>query len=240
MKDTHYSLSLLAAVLYFGVPASAVDFAKDIQPIFETSCYACHGSKLQMGGLRLDSKKSALAGGQSGAVIDPGKSAESALYRRVAGIGDKPRMPMGGKPLDPSQLALLRTWIDSGAAWPDNAETAEARKHWAFIPPQRPPLPKVARANWPQNPIDRFILARLEKDGLAPSPEADRVTLLRRLSLDLIGLPPTIEEVDAFLEDRSPNAYQKQVDRLLASPHYGERWGRVWLDAARYADSNGF
>src|SRR5258708_22748495 len=140
-----------------------------------------------MGGLGLDSKKSALAGGQSGAVIDPGKSAESALYRRVAGIGDKPRMPMGGKPLDPSQLALIGTWIDSGAAWPDNAETAETRKHWAFIPPQRPTLPKVApkvpRAGWAENPIDRFILARLEKDGLAPSPEADRVTLLRRLSL---------------------------------------------------------
>src|SRR5258708_30424726 len=114
-----------------------------------------------MGGLRLDSKKSALAGGQSGPVIDPGKSAESALYRRVAGIGDKPRMPMGGRPLDPSQIALLRAWIDSGAAWPDHAETAGTRTHWAFIPPHRPTLPNVTRANCAQNAIDRFILARL-------------------------------------------------------------------------------
>src|SRR5438034_6007525 len=166
MKDTHYSLSLLAAVLYFGVPASAVDFTKDIQPIFETSCYACHGSKLQMGGLRLDDKKTALAGGKSGAVIEPGKSAESTLYRRVAGIGEQPRMPMGGKPLDPAQLALIKNWIDSGAWWPDTASGAETKKHWAFIPPQRPALPKVAHSGWAENPIDRFILARLEKDGL--------------------------------------------------------------------------
>src|SRR4029077_19412076 len=148
--------------------------------------------------------------------------------------------PMNGKPLDPEQIAAIRSWIDSGANWPDGAagEPAETRKHWAYFPPQRPALPTVSPANWPANPIDRFILARLEKEGLAPSPEADRVTLLRRLSLDLIGLPPTIDEVDAFLKDKSTNAYQKQVDRLLESPHYGERWGRLWLDAARYADSD--
>jgi hypothetical protein len=218
--------------------ATAADFVNDVQPIFEKSCYSCHGAKLQMGGLRLDSKKLALTGGQSGAVIQPGKSAESLLYRRVAGVGDQPRMPMGGKPLDPAQLAAIRAWIDSGASWPDglDAGNAEIKKHWAYIPPKRPDLPKTAAAN----PIDRFILARLEKEGLKPSPEADRVTLLRRLSLDLIGLPPSIDEVDVFLKDESKDAYEKQVDRLLASPHYGERWGRIWLDAARYADSNGF
>ena len=136
-------------------------------------------------------------------------------------------MPMGAKPLEPAQIALIRTWIDQGADWPTAPSgSAESKKHWAFIPPMRPPLPKVATRHWPANPIDRFILARLEKEGLAPSPEADRVTLLRRLSLDLIGLPPTPEEVDAFLADKSPDAYEKQVDRLLASPHYGERWGR--------------
>jgi hypothetical protein len=200
--------------------ASAVDFANDVQPIFEKSCYACHGAKQQMGGLRLDSKTTALA------VIQPGKPDDSTLYRRVAGIGDQARMPMGGKPLLPSQIAVIRKWI----------ETAEVKKHWAFIPPQRPALPEGSSPN----SIDRFILARLQKEGLAPSPEADKVTLLRRLSLDLIGLPPTIEEVDAFLKDKSKNAYEKQVDRLLRSPHYGERWGRLWLDAARYADSDGY
>ena len=142
---------------------SLIDFAGDVQPIFEKSCYACHGSKLQMGGLRLDEKKAALAGGQSGQAIEPGKSAGSLLYRRVAGIGDQPRMPLGGKPLEPSQLAILRAWIDQGAAWPDGvgAQAAESKKHWAFIPPQRPELPPVRNTAWSKNPVDRFILARL-------------------------------------------------------------------------------
>ena len=172
------------------VASAKVDFVKQIQPIFESSCYSCHGPKMQMAGLRLDEKSAALAGGQSGAVIVPGKSADSSLYRRVAGMGDQPRMPMGGKPLDASQIELIRAWIDQGAEWPDGAtkEVVQVQKHWAYIPPQRPALPKVVNANWPKNAIDNFILARLEKEKLAPSPEADRVTLLRRLSLDLIGL----------------------------------------------------
>ena len=239
MRDHKFRLfALVAITLGVGASAGATDFARDIQPILESSCYACHGAKLQMGGLRLDSKKLALAGGKSGAIVEPGKPADSLLYRRVAGVGDQPRMPMGGKPLEPAQLALIRNWIDQGAAWPDG--TTASKKHWAFTPPKRPALPKVARSDWAANPIDRFILARLEKEKLAPSPQADRVTLLRRLSLDLIGLPPAIEEVEAFLKDKGKNAYEKQVDRLLGSPHYGERWGRIWLDAARYADSNGF
>src|ERR1043166_5658719 len=231
------SLCLLVTIAV-ALPAAAADFSKDIQPIFEKSCYSCHGPKLQMGGLRLDSKKTALSGGPSGAVIQPGKPPGSLLYRRVAGIGDQPRMPIGGKPLDAAQLAAIRAWIDSGALWPDglDAGNGEINKHWAYIPPKRPSVPQISAAN----PIDRFILARLEKEGLKPSPQADRITLLRRLSLDLIGLPPSSEEVDAFLKDKSKNAYEKQVDRVLASPHYGERWGRIWLDAARYADSNGF
>src|SRR5437867_5625782 len=151
-------------------------------------------------------------------------------------------MPMGAKPLPDDQIELIRLWIDQGADWPetDTAKPAQVKKHWAFVPPRRPPLPTVKNSAWPKNPIDRFVLARLEKEGLSPSPEADRTTLLRRLSLDLIGLPPTPEEVDAFLADKSKNAYEKQVDRLLRSVHYGEKWGRQWLDAARYADSNGF
>jgi mono/diheme cytochrome c family protein len=219
-----------------------VDFAKDIQPILEKSCYACHGPKQQMAGLQLDSKKLAFDGGQSGKAIVPGKSAESHLYQRVAGIGDQARMPMGGQPLDAAQIVLIRAWIDQGAEWPEGVGTgaAEVKKHWAFIAPQGPEIPKVSNEKWVINPIDRFVLARLEREGLAPSPEADRTTLLRRLSLDLIGLPPTIEEVDAFLKDKSSRAYEKQVDRLLESPHYGERWGRLWLDAARYADSDGY
>jgi hypothetical protein len=151
-------------------------------------------------------------------------------------------MPMGGKPLPDAQIELIKNWINQGAYWPDatTAKSGEVKKHWAFVAPVRPPLPRVLPPGWVKNPIASFVLARLEKEKLKPSPPADRVTLLRRLSLDLIGLPPTPEEVDAFVADQSENAYAKQVDRLLRSPHYGERWGRVWLDAARYADSNGF
>lgn len=218
------------------------DFTRDIQPILAASCYNCHGPKVQMARLRLDAKQTAFAGGQSGKVIQAGDANASILYQRVAGIGDQPRMPMGGKPLPPEKVALLREWINHGATWPDGvgASVAEVKKHWAFVAPVRPAVPTVSKAAWVHNPIDNFVLAKLDHESLSPSPEADRVTLLRRLSLDLTGLPPTIEEVNAFLADRSANAYEKQVDRLLASPHYGERWARVWLDAARYADSNGF
>lgn len=216
-----------------------VDFVHDIQPIFQTSCVGCHGEKKQAGGLRLDSGKTALA-----KVIKPGKAAESELYRRVAGLSDQARMPMGGKPLSAAQIALIKTWIEQGAEWPDEPQISnlktQIQTHWAFIAPVRPKLPEVKNSNWVKNPIDAFILARLEKEGLRPSPETDKVTLLRRLSLDLIGLPPTPEEVDAFLADKSAKAYEKQVERLLNSTHYGERWGRHWLDAARYADSDGY
>jgi hypothetical protein len=182
-----------------------------------------------MAKLRLDSKAAAFT-----KVVVAGNSAESPLYQRVAGIGGVVQMPMGGK-LAPAEIDLIRAWIDQGADWPGEVST-----HWAFRPPARPALPAVRGSRWPANPIDRFILARLEKENLAPSPRADHFTLLRRLSLDLIGLPPTPAEVDVFLADKSPRAYEKQVERLLASPHYGERWGRIWLDGARYADSNGF
>jgi hypothetical protein len=195
-----------------------------------------------MGRLRLDARQTAFEGGQSGKVIKPGDAAGSILVQRIAGAGDQARMPMGGKPLPPEQIALIREWINRGASWPEAASStvAEIKKHWAFVAPVRPPVPSVSKAGWVRTPVDNFVLARLERESLAPSSEADRVTLLRRLSLDLIGLPPTIDEVNQFIADGSPNAYEKQVDRLLASQHYGERWGRTWLDAARYADSNGF
>ena len=233
-----------ATVIFFltAAVAECADFGREIFPILEKSCFGCHGPKTQMGGLRLDSKRAAFAGGQSGKTILPGNAAASALYQRIAGSTDQPRMPLGAKPLESAQVALVKSWIDGGAVWPDGVgvEAAEVKKHWAFEPPSRPPLPALKNRAWPRNPMDHFILARLEKEGLQPSPEADKVTLLRRLTLDLIGLPPSIEEVDAFLADAGPKAYEKQVERLLASPHYGERWGRLWLDAARYADSDGF
>ncbi len=222
-------------------PLQGVDFSRDIYPIFEKACHSCHGPQLQMARLRLDSKRPAFAGGQSGETIHPGRPLESILYQRVAGLNDLERMPMGGQ-LETAEIELIRAWIEQGADWPDgvNVADAEIRQHWAFVSPQRPLLPEVRRTNWPANPIDSFILARLEKEGLSPSPQVDRVALLRRLSLDLVGLPPTIKEVDAFVADRDPDAYENQVQRLLNSPHYGERWGRHWLDAARYADSDGF
>src|SRR5262249_55062862 len=142
--------------------------------------------------------------------------------------------------LSAEQVALLRAWIDQGANWPDDPSANDPRNHWAFRTPVRPPPPEVRNAVWCRTPVDRFILARLEKEKLTPSAEADRVTLLRRPHLDLVGLPPSPGEVDTFLGDTSPDAYEKAVERLLASKHYGERWGRHWLDAARYADSDGY
>src|SRR5258706_873868 len=220
-----------------------IDFAKDIQPILVKTCYDCHGTEKQKGGLRLDQKMAALRGGEMGPVLVAGKSAESLLIRAVAGTKeDLARMPKKRDPLSTEQISLLRAWIDQGAEWPESAVTnaKDWRKHWAFKAPVRPKLPQVRNNKWIRNPIDAFILARLEKENLKPVAEADKVTLLRRLSLVLTGLPPTIPELDAFLADTNPTGYEKQVERLLASPHYGERWGREWLDAARYADSDGF
>ncbi len=219
------------------------DFARDIVPVLEKSCYGCHGPKQQLGGLRLDAKAAAIKGGVSGKLLQPGKADESLLLQRILGAGGQARMPMGGKPLDPAEVAKIKAWIDSGAEWPDSigAQSAEIKKHWAFVAPVKAPLPTVSEAKWADNrAIDRFVLAKLDKESLKPSPVADKTTLLRRLSLDLTGLPPTPAEVDAFLKDKSRNAYDKQVDRLLQSPHYGERWARHWLDSARYADSDGF
>jgi len=226
-----------------------VDFKRDIEPIFAASCYQCHGSKKAAGQLRLDLKALAMKGGISGTVIVPGNSKSSLLLKRVLGEGNEARMPMGGDPLNDKQIELIRRWIDEGANWPSSEDSAIGTKigaqsaipqHWAYVKPVRPALPQVKNAGWVRNPIDAFVLARLEKEGLKPSPEASREMLLRRVYLDLIGLPPTIRETDDFLADSSPNAYEKVVDRLLASRHYGERWARPWLDLARYADSNGY
>ncbi|MBS1854594.1 MAG: PSD1 domain-containing protein [Acidobacteria bacterium] len=186
-----------------------------------------------MAGLRLDTRAGAIA-----RAIVPRDAAHSPLITRVTGAPGVKQMPMGAAPLSAEKVAILKQWIDSGAPWTDAA--AARKQHWAFVAPVRPAVPPTAPGGWARNPIDAFVLSRLEGAGLAPSPEADRATLLRRVSLDLTGLPPAPAEIDAFLADRSPGAYEKQVDRLLASPHYGERWARMWLDAARYADSNGY
>ncbi len=234
-------LAALASIALTGPAAFGreIDFARDIRPIFEAKCYACHGPKKQESDFRLDDRARAHRGGTEGAAIIPGKADESPLVARIASADPEEVMPPKGERLSPEQVALVRAWVVGGAAWPEELAGPKS-DHWAFKAPERPEPPKVRDAAWPRNPVDRFVLARLEAEGLKPSPEADRITLIRRLSLDLVGLPPTPAEVDAFLADGSPTAYQAVVERLLASPQYGERWGRHWLDAARYADSDGF
>jgi len=221
-----------------------VEFSRDIQPIFAKSCYRCHGPKGQKGGLRLHVKQAAIEGGDNGPVLTPGDSAASRLIQYVAGLDEDHMMPPEGaaRPLTETQIGLLRAWIDQGADWPVAADSADSivSDHWAFQPPNRTDPPAVRLHSWVRTPIDRFILARLEAEGMLPSPEADRRTLIRRVSLDLIGLPPTPSEVDEFVNDTRPDAYERLVERLLASPQYGERWGRRWLDQARYADTNGY
>lgn len=225
-----------------------VDFVRDIQPIFAANCTQCHSARKASGQLRLDTKAAAMKGGISGAAILAGNSKDSRLVHRLLGLNDEARMPMGGE-LKPEQIEIIKRWIDEGALWPEGVmrekgdEGNELPKHWSFIAPNRPTSPTVKNAAWVRTPIDNFILAEIEKRGqrgLTTSPEASKETLIRRLSLDLTGLPPSLKEIDEFLTDKSPQAYEKLVERLLASPHYGERWGRWWLDVARYADTNGF
>ena len=227
---------------------SKIDFVRDIEPILHTKCYECHGSGMQMNGLRFDQKEAALKGGYSGPAVVVGNGTKSPLILRVASAKDGFKMPPAGPALTTREIGVLRAWIDQGAAWPDvpaapagqKLSQAERRSHWSFQPIQRPGEPAVRQRSWGCNPIDSFVLARLESEGIAPSLEADKATLLRRLSLDLTGLPPTPRDVAAFLMDNGPDAYERQVDRLLASPHYGEKWARQWLDLARYADSDGY
>ncbi len=225
-----------------------LDYLRDIQPIFEKHCYECHGPKRGRGGLRLHTPELILKGGGSGAPIAPGRSDDSVLIQRLLGLDGNDQMPLERDPLPPELIARVRAWIDQGASLTSAATTqaqppaaaAVTEEHWAYVPPARPKPPSVANTTWSRNDVDRFVLATLEREGLKPSAEAERATLLRRLSLDLIGLPPTANEVAAFLADASAEAYENAVDRLLASPQYGERWARPWLDLARYADTNGY
>ena len=239
---------LLAAVLAARLPGVAapeqgtekpVDFSRDIRPILSENCFTCHGPdpSNRQAGLRLDTSEGLFRnrGGDRGGyqILVPGDSAKSRLFQRISAKEEVLRMPpvWAERNLTTEQIELIRRWIDQGAEW---------KNHWSFVAPKRPALPVVKSKTWPRNPIDRFILARLETEGLNPSPQADKATLLRRVSLDLTGLPPTPEEIDAFLADKSPDAYEKRVERLLASPHYGERMAMQWLDLARYADTHGY
>lgn len=231
-------VGLLFFCLLFGIACNIrrsddqVHFSRDIRPILNQNCMPCHGGVRQKNGVSFLFREEALGTGKSGKrTIVPGKPDESELIARVTSSDRDARMPYHAPPLSPQQIDLLRRWIKEGAKWED---------HWAFVAPKPQALPAVKRGDWSRQPLDRFILARLEKEGLSPSPEADKSALLRRVSLDLTGLPPTSEEQAAFLADASPNAYEKQVDRLLSSPRYGERWASMWLDLARYADTKGY
>jgi hypothetical protein len=228
MRTTALSLVL---VLPAAAAAAPVDFRTGVYPLLHDRCFRCHQGDDAKSGVRLDRRADVLR------FATPGKSADSRLVKLVSGGDPKLVMPAAGPRLTAEQVRLLRDWIDQGLTWDDALLPPAGAKstHWAFQPVKRPAVPNTSK-----HPVDSFILAKLNVRGLAFAPEADRRTLLRRLALDLTGLPPTPEEIDAFVKDESPDAYEKQVERLLASPHYGERWGRHWLDVARYAESEGY
>jgi hypothetical protein len=252
---TNFAAKAPAAIDYASLlPPSlerSVDFVRDVQPLLRDACFDCHSSGNEEGSLNLGIRQRTLEGGEHGAVLIPGNSAESRLVHLVAGLEPGRVMPPEGEPLTPEQVGLLRAWIDQGAEWPAEADmldprTERAREHWAFQPLAKPPVPSAAHpepmAPWPPTAIDAFVLERLAEAGLKPSEQAAPHQLIRRVSYDLLGLPPTPDEVTTFTTAWNENpvdAWDDLVDRLLASPQYGERWGRHWLDVARYADSDG-
>src|SRR5262245_38257669 len=227
-------------------------FEEKVRPLLAANCFECHGPKKQESGLRLDSRAAVIEGGDSGEkTVVPGDPERSLLVKAINHVGDY-HMPPKRKLAD-DEIAALTEWVKVGLPWPaagsyaqdarqSSAELAKLHRqtHWAYQPVHRPALPSVRAPKWLHGRLDAFVLARLEGAGLSPSAQADRRTLIRRLSFDLLGLPPTPEEVEAFSTDTSPDAYGRLVDRLLASPRYGERWGRHWLDVARYGDTKGY
>ena len=249
------ALVVMLAAAFTASAAPTPDFSREVRPVLEQHCFKCHGPEKQKGGLRFDTKAGAFNTGESGEkAIVPGRGAESRLIKLVSSKDDAERMPSKGEPLSRAQIDLLKRWIDAGAEWPETAAgsgvvansemvvTDKDRKHWSYLPLRSPPLPVVKRTASVRTPVDRFILARLEEKKLAPSPSADAWKLARRIYFDLVGLPPTPEQVDSFLQtfaNNSRSAVESLVDQLLASPHYGERWARHWLDVVRYADSDG-
>lgn len=242
MTTTHLQIAI---IVFLGIcipTANAqVDFARDIAPIFQKHCYECHGSEKQKSGYRLDVREIALKGGDNGeAAILPNESEKSPLFRFISGQDQDSLMPpkdSGKPPLTSEELAKVKSWLDEGAIWPDalSGQKRQASSHWSLQPLKLPIVPDQTGS-----PIDSFVRQKLTENKLSPGPEADRRTLIRRLSFDLVGLPPSPEAIEAFISDRSPTAYATLVDRLLASSQYGERWGRHWLDIARYTESQGF
>lgn len=240
MSRSAFAAAFVLLPLVAAPAATPVDFVKEVLPVLEQRCFSCHGPRKQEGDLRLDHKPSALKGGDSGTAIVPGRAEDSLLVHLIEGRDPKRRMPRKGEPLTPAETAVIRAWINAGAAWPESASARVETvvEHWAFRPVEKPPVPAGAA-----HPVDAFIRTRLAREGLTPAPQAAPATLLRRLCLDLTGLPPAPAEVRAFeaaFAQDAEKAWRAEVERLLASPHYGERQGRHWLDAARYADSNGY
>ena len=229
---TRFQCAAIISIFRLAVPCAAatVEFNRDVRPILSDTCFTCHGPDAanRKTKLRFDVESGAAG------VIVPGDPEKSALYKRISSDNKATRMPpayAGHDKLSKQNIEMIRLWIEQGAKW---------QSHWSLIAPVRPPLPDVRNAAWERNPIDRFILNRLEKEKLQPSAQAARTTLIRRVTLDLTGLPPAPAEVDAFVNDASPDAYEKLVDRLLASPRYAERMAFRWMEAARYADTNGY
>jgi Protein of unknown function (DUF1549)/Protein of unknown function (DUF1553)/Planctomycete cytochrome C len=242
---------VVALLIFTGsaVAGDAVEFERQVAPILAMRCLECHNDATAAGGLILTRAETALSGGKSGEAIVAGKPDESLLVERVVGGEMPPKRQGRSQKLSEPEIAVLRAWIASGASWPagrkldrDERTTAvrAGRDWWSLQPVKRPSVPTPRRSDWAENPIDAFILAQLEAKGMAPAPPADRRTLIRRVFFDLIGLPPSAAETDAFVSDNRPDAYRKLISRLLGSPHYGERWARYWLDLARFAETSGY
>ena len=237
-----------ASVFGEPTPAQLQFFESKVRPVFSENCYKCHSQQAEKikGGLLLDTRDGVLKGGDNGPAIVPGSPEKSLLIKAIGYTDPDLQMPPNDRKLSEQQIADLTAWVKMGAPDPrvENATLAQRKPgddkhHWSWQPLKKPPVPEVQNSEWVKSPVDNFVLAKLEEKGLKPNPPADKRTLLRRATFDLIGLPPTPEEVDAFLKDDAPDAFEKVVDRLLASPHYGERWGRHWLDIARYSDTKG-
>ncbi len=233
-------LALVTATAFAADSDGPAFFEKNVRPLLVERCLTCHSatSNPVMGGLRLDARDPMVKGGGRGAAVVAGKPGESLLIRAIRHADGVPKMPPGKK-LSDAEISALARWVEMGAPWGATATPAAAEKFWSFVPPKEPAAPTVKRGDWVKNPIDAYVLAALESKGLAPAKPADKRALIRRATYDLIGLPPTPEDVRAFLADNTPGAYARVIERLLGSPRYGERWARHWLDVARYADSNG-
>ncbi len=252
VRAFYFAVFAVVMLIFCGPALAGTDdpqfFESKVRPILEQNCFKCHGQKKQKSGMRLDSLKGMLRGGARGAALSPGRPQESRIIQAVSRQDPDLQMPADGK-LSDQQIAILTQWVQSGAAWPGvdlekvraelAAEEKELRSHWAFQPPVKPTVLMTPDGGWSRNEIDRFIYPPLAEHQIPPTPEADRQTLIRRLYFDLLGLPPTPQEVRQFVSDPSPRAYENLVDRLLASPHYGQRQARLWLDLVRYADSDG-